>query len=66
MQTYIFKTFLFYWKWYEKVFVVLNIWIEGQRVEQVTKYKYLGGYISEDKRCYTEIKIILVMTKDAK
>ena len=40
-------------------------WIEGQGVEQVTKFKYLGGNITENGRCETEIKTRIGMAKDA-
>jgi hypothetical protein len=39
--------------------------VEGQKVEQVTKFKYLGSYISEDGRCEEEIKVRIAMAKAA-
>ena len=30
----------------------VDISIEGQKVEQVKKFKYLGAVISEDGRCF--------------
>ena len=44
---------------------VINISIDGQRVEQVSKFKYLGAWITEDGRSETEIKTRLGMAKDA-
>ena len=35
---------------------VINIVIDGQKVEQVDKFKYLGAWITEDGRCETEIR----------
>jgi len=34
-----------------------NIRIEAKRVEPVTKFRYLGSFISEDGKCETEIKV---------
>jgi len=42
----------------------VNIWIEGQRVEQVTKYQYLNSFTSEDGSCETEIKA-RILAKDS-
>jgi hypothetical protein len=39
--------------------------IEGQRVEQVKKFKYLGSVISEDGRCIEDVKQRIGMAKDA-
>jgi hypothetical protein len=43
----------------------VNIVIDGQVVEQVKKFKYLGAMISEDGRCETEVKVRIGMAKDA-
>ena len=32
--------------------------IEGQKVEQVKKFKYLGTVISEDGRCIDDVKVL--------
>ena len=34
----------------------INIAIDGQHIEQVTSYMYLGSLITEDGRCEKEIK----------
>ena len=34
----------------------VDISIEGQKVEQVKKFKYLGAVISEDRRCIVDVK----------
>ena len=34
----------------------VDILIEGQKVEQVKKFKYLGTDISEDGRCIDDVK----------
>src|ERR1044072_3570837 len=43
----------------------VNIVIEGQIVEQVTKFKYLGATISEDGRSLTDVKVRIGMAKEA-
>jgi hypothetical protein len=43
----------------------LKIIIDGQCVEQVKKFKYLGSLITEDGRCETEVKARIAMGKDA-
>ena len=43
----------------------VNILIDGQKVEQVDKFKYLGAWITEDGRCETEIKARIGMAKGA-
>ena len=35
---------------------VVNITIDGQRVEQVESFKYLGAIISEDGRSLNDVK----------
>ena len=44
---------------------VINIFVDGQKLEQVNKFKYLGAWITEDGRSETEIKTRLAMAKDA-
>src|SRR5207248_131361 len=44
---------------------VVNISIDGQRIEQVGKFKYLGSIISEDGRSLIDIKARIAMAKDA-
>jgi len=41
----------------------LKILAEGQRVEQVTQFKYLGRIISSDGYCEKDIKSRIVMGK---
>lgn len=43
----------------------INIFIEGQRVEQVSKFKYLGSLITADGKCEEEIKSRIGIAKDA-
>src|SRR6476469_975858 len=43
----------------------LNLTVEGQSVEQVSKFKYFGSLISEDSRCLDDVKTRIGMTKDA-
>ena len=44
----------------------VNITVEGQSVEQVSKFRYLGGLlISEDGRCLDDVKTRIGMAKDA-
>ena len=45
--------------------LVVNIVIEGQNVEQLTKFRYLGATIADDDRCDVEIKTRIGMAKDA-
>jgi len=42
----------------------IKILIDGQLVEQVTKFKYLGSLISGDGRCEAEIKARAAMARD--
>jgi len=44
---------------------IANIVIDGQKIEQVEKFKYLGAVISQDNRCIKEIKARIGMAKDA-
>src|SRR6476661_412562 len=43
----------------------VNITIEGQSVEQVSKFRYLGSLISGDGRCLDDVKTRIGMAKDA-
>ena len=44
---------------------IVDIYIEGQKVEQVKKFKYLGAWITEDGRCEVEIRTRIALAKDA-
>jgi len=44
---------------------VVNIVINGNRVEQVKSFKYLGSTMAEDGRCETEIKVRCALAKEA-
>ena len=44
---------------------LINIKIDGQKVEQVSKFKYLSAWITKDRRNKTEIKTRMGMAKDA-
>ena len=41
----------------------VNITVEGQIVEQVSKFRYLGSLISEDGRCLDDVKTRIGMEK---
>src|SRR6476469_6564444 len=43
----------------------VNITVEGQSVEQVSKFRYLGSLILEDSRCLDDVKIRIEMAKNA-
>ena len=43
----------------------VNIVVDGQRVEQVERFKYLGSFISKDGRCITGVKARIAMAKEA-
>ena len=43
----------------------VNIVVEGQIVEQVKKFRYLGAIITDDGRCEAEVKARIAMAKDA-
>jgi hypothetical protein len=45
--------------------VLVDIRIDGQRLEQVKKFRYLGAIITEDNRCIDEIKARIGMAKEA-
>ena len=44
---------------------IVNIVVEGQTMEQVKKFRYLGALITEDGRCEAEVKARIAMAKDA-
>ena len=44
---------------------IVRIIVEGQRIEHVTKFKYLGNWVTEDGRCETEIRTRIRMAKAA-
>src|SRR6476619_1189464 len=44
---------------------IVNITVEGQSVEQVSKFRYLSSLISEDGRCLDDVKTRIGMAKDA-
>ena len=43
----------------------VSIIVEGQRVEQVERFKYLGSVITEDGRCIEDVKQRIGMANDA-
>ena len=43
----------------------VNITVEGQSIEQVSKFRYLGSLISENGRCLYDVKTRIGMAKDA-
>ena len=43
---------------------MINISIDGQRVEQVSKFKYLGAWIIKDGSSETKMKTRLGMARD--
>src|SRR6476469_6822216 len=43
----------------------VNTIVEGQSVEQVSKFRYLGSLISEDGRCLDDVKTRILLAKDA-
>src|SRR6218665_829230 len=44
---------------------VINITIDGEILEQVERFRYLGALITSDVRCKTEIKTRIGMAKNA-
>src|SRR6266568_2354808 len=48
-----------------KIEEAMKIMIDGQMVEQVKKFKYLGAWITDDGRCDAEIRSRIAMVKDA-
>jgi len=45
--------------------VKVSIVLDGISVEQVTKFKYLGSILSEDGRCFEDVKVRVGMAKEA-
>src|SRR6478609_3366501 len=43
----------------------VNITVEGQSVEQVSKFRSCGSLISEDGRCLDDVKTRIEMAEDA-
>ena len=43
----------------------VSIIVDGKRVEQVKRFKYLGSLIAEDGRCIEEVKQRIGMAKNA-
>jgi hypothetical protein len=43
----------------------VNIMVDGQSVEQVVKFKYLGSMLSDDGKCMTDIKTRIALAKEA-
>ena len=43
----------------------VDVMIEGQRVKQVKKFKYLGSVIAEDGKCIEDVKQRIGLAKDA-
>ena len=43
----------------------VNITVEGQCVEHVSKFRYLGSLISKDGRCLDDVKTRIGMANDA-
>ena len=43
----------------------VNISIDGQRLKQVTSFRYLGALISEDGRCIRDVKGRIGIGKEA-
>ena len=41
----------------------MNITVEGQSAEQVSKFRYLGLLISEDGRCLDDLKTRIGMAR---
>src|SRR6266568_4292473 len=44
---------------------VVNITVDGQRVEHVQSFKYIGSIISEDGRSLTDVKYRIALAKEA-
>src|SRR3989441_5395030 len=44
---------------------VVNITVDGKRIEQVKSFKYLGSVITEDGRSHSDVKVRIAMAKDA-
>ena len=43
----------------------VNIIIDGEKVEQVASFKYLGSIITEDGRSLNDVKARIALAKDA-
>ena len=43
----------------------INITLNGEEIEQVKKFCYLGSVVTEDARCHVEVKRRIAMGKDA-
>ena len=43
----------------------VKVEIEGEQLEHVKTFKYLGGIITDDKKCETHIKSIIAIAKEA-
>ena len=43
----------------------VKITIDGEEIEQVTEFCYLGSLISSDAKCHKEIKNRIAMGKEA-
>jgi hypothetical protein len=43
----------------------IDITIDGQKIEQVRKFQYLGSWITDDGKCETEVKARIAMAKAA-
>ena len=43
---------------------VVNITVDGLRIEQVKSFKYLGSVITEDGRSHSDVKVTIAMAKD--
>src|SRR5437867_11459691 len=44
---------------------VVNITVDGKRIEQVKSFNYLGSVITEDGRSHSDVKVRIAMEKDA-
>ena len=45
--------------------IELNVYVNGQILEQVHRYKYLGSLITRDGRCVEEVKTRIAIAKNA-
>ena len=43
---------------------IVNIIIDGEKVEQVASFKYLGSIITEDGRNLNDVKARIALAKD--
>ena len=44
---------------------VVNITIDGKRIEQVKSFKYLRSIISDNGRSHTDVKVRIALAKEA-